>query len=291
MLKAFDHDGNEVWSLGLGTWSGVHGFGTSPIVYKEMVILHISQQADKLDEGQKPGQSLMLAFDRRSGKELWRTPLVTDRVCYSVPFVYEPDNGKPELICTSTGNGVFSLDVGTGKENWAIDLFEMRTISSPIMAGGLVFGSNGSGAYAGNYVVAVRPGQQPELVYRLKNSGKFKAPYVPCMVAKGDNVFLLYDRGFASCIDAPSGKIHWFGRIGAAFNGSPVRVRTRIYCIAEDGVVWVIAADPTQLKVLAKNELGEASSSTPAVSGGNMFLRTHSQLFCIGRGNAIAAAK
>jgi len=281
LLKAFDHDGNEEWSVDLGRWVSQHGFGTSPIVYGEMVILHDSQQADQLDPGVQPGESFMLAFDRRTGRELWRTPLVSKNVCYSVPFIFQPPSGRPELVCTSTGNGVFSLDPRTGEENWSIDVFQMRTVNSPIFAGGHIFGSTGSGAYSSNYIVAVKPGKQAEVAFELKNGADFKAPYVPCLIAKDNNVFLFYDRGFASCIDASSGKIHWFERTGGAFSGSPVMAGDRIYCIDEEGDVWVIAADPTKYRLLAKNALGEPSRSTPAISGDKMFLRTESHLICI----------
>ncbi len=291
-LKAFDHDGKENWSRNLGAWVGRHGFGTSPIVYQDMVILHLSQQAGQLEEGEKPGKSFVMAFDRKSGQELWRTPRRSDEdVCYSVPFIYQPDGGPDELVCTSTGAGMFSLDPRTGNENWSIDVFTMRTVSSPITAGGLIFGSTGSGAYAGNYVVAVRGGLQPELVYKLENSASFKAPYVPCLLAMGDNVFLLYDRGFASCVDAKSGQIHWFERSGAQLLASPVLVQDTIFAIDEQGVVWVIAADPTQFRLLAKNDLGEPSRSTPAVSGGRMFLRTHSQLVCVAGQERVASSR
>jgi outer membrane protein assembly factor BamB len=282
-LMALDHDGEQVWSVDLGRWVGQHGFGASPMLYDEMVILHNSQQANKLDPGEQPGDSFMMAFDRKSGQEIWRTPLESVNVCYSVPFIFEPNDGPAELICTSTGNGVFSLNPKTGEENWAVeDAFKMRTVSSPIMAGGLVFGSTGSGGYSGNYVVAVRPGKQAEIAYELSNSSKFKAPYVPSAIANGDKVFLLYDRGFAACIDAPTGEIHWSERTGAAFSGSPIRVRDKIYCIDEEGIVWVFAADHRQYRVLAKNSLGEASQSTPAVSGGRMYLRTMSHLISVG---------
>ena len=102
----------------------------------------------------------MMAFKRKTGQEVWKTPLESKNVCYSVPFIYEPKGGKPELVCTCTGNGMFSLDPLTGIENWSINdgLFQMRTVASPITVAGLIFGSNGSGAYASNYVVAVRPG-------------------------------------------------------------------------------------------------------------------------------------
>ena len=59
-------------------------------------------------------------------------------------------------------------------------------------------------------------------------------------------------------------------------------VYDRIYCIDEEGEVWVIAADPAQYRLIAKNALGEASKSTPAVAGNKMFLRTESHLICIG---------
>lgn len=285
-LKAFTHDGDPVWTRDLGRWVGQHGFGTSPILFENLVILHNSQQAEQVAPGQQPGQSRMMAFDRQTGRPVWETPLNTVRVSYSVPMIRHPPGQPAELICTNTGQGVFSLDPRTGRQNWALgDAFEMRVCSSPIVAGGYVFGTNGSGAYAGNFLVAVKPGPRPSLAYKLTNSRDFKAPYVPCAVARGDAVFLVYDRGFASCIDAPTGRVHWCERTGANFSGSPVLVGDRIYAIDEDGVVWVIAADTAEYRLLAKNPLGEASRATPAVAGGKMFLRTYSQLFCIS-GNA-----
>ena len=59
----------------------------------------------------------------------------------------------------------------------------------------------------------------------------------------------------------------------------------------EDGVVWVIAAEEREYKLLAKNELGEPTRSTPAVSGGQLFLRTYSHLICVGGKEAVAAAR
>jgi len=282
-LKAFDHAGKEVWSLDLGPWQSQHGFGTSPIIFEDLLILHNSQQANQLKEGEKPGESTMMAFNRKTGAEVWSVPLESMNVCYSVPFIYEPKSGPPELVCTSTGNGMFSLDPRTGKTNWALNdgLFEMRTVASPITVSGLIFGSTGSGRYASNYIVAVLPGKKPEVKYKLKNSGSFKAPYVPCYIAKEDLVFFIYDKGFASCVDAASGKIHWNERVPGNFSGSPVRVDDRIFIVDEDGVVFVFAADK-QFKILAQNDLGEPSRSTPAVSGGRLYLRTYSHLISIG---------
>jgi outer membrane protein assembly factor BamB len=93
--------------------------------------------------------------------------------------------------------------------------------------------------------------------------------------------FLWGDGGIVTCIDAPTGKIHWRERIGGIFYGSPIRVGDRIYCISLDGDVVVIAASP-EYKLLARNPLGEASQATPAIADGKMYLRTLSHLISIG---------
>ena len=140
-----------------------------------MVILHNSQQANQLDEGEKPGDSFMMAFDRKTGKGRWRTPLVSMNVCYSVPFIYTNTEGQDELVCISTGNGVFSLDPDTGEKNWAVEgVFSMRTVGSPIAAGGLIFGGTGSGAYAGNYIAAVKPGRSQNLSMKSRTAAALR---------------------------------------------------------------------------------------------------------------------
>jgi outer membrane protein assembly factor BamB len=281
VLKAFDHDGQEMWSRDLGPFTSENGYGASPMVLDEMVILHHSQQSEQLEPGQQPGQSRMLAVDRQTGRDVWETPLKTGRVHYAVPFVYQPVGESRQLVCAGGEQGVFSLDPTTGQELWSIDVFEMRVCSSPILAGGHVLASNGSGAMSGNFIVGVKPGPHPVLAYKLPNSRDFKAAYVPCMIAQGDNVYLVYDRGFISSINAPTGKVNWCERTGGSFCGSPVLVDGRIYAVDEDGIVWVVAADPDEYRLLAKNSLGEGSRATPAISGGKMYLRTYSQLICV----------
>ena len=191
-LKAFDHSGNEVWSRHLGTWTSQHGFGSSPIVYEDLVILSNQQQTEQLEPGQTPGKSYMQAFDRRSGEDRWQTPRTTTRVCYSTPCIYQPRSGRPQLLCYSTGDGFYSLDPQNGTPNWAVPAFDMRTVNSPIVVGDLVLGGNGSGG-GGNYLVALRLSEKPEVAYEVKLPRK--APYVPTPIARDDLVFLFCDNG------------------------------------------------------------------------------------------------
>lgn len=276
VLKALDHDGNEVWSNDLGSFTSQHGFGTSPIVFQDMVILNNSQQAEQLAPAQKPGHSYIVAFDAATGAVRWKTPRTTTRACYTTPCIYQPAGSDPQLVCYNTADGIFSLDAQTGKPLWGIDVFKMRNVNSPIIVGDLVFGSNGSGG-GGNYLVAVHAGNQPKLAYKVDK----QAPYVSTPVAHDDLVFLFYDRGIVSCIQAADGKLVWRERVSKSFSGSPIVVGDKLYCIDDDGVVFVLAAG-RQFRQLARNPLGEPSRATPAVSGGRMFLRTESHLYCIG---------
>ncbi len=276
-LCALDHEGNEVWAKNLGTWVSQHGFGSSPIVHEDLVILFNSQQAEELDPGQKPGRSEMMAFDAATGELRWSQPRTTTRVCYSTPCIYYPKDGPPELIGCNTGDGIFSLNPRTGRPNWSLQVLDMRSVASPIVVGDLVLASNGVGGFASNYLVAVRGGASPREAYRVTK----KAGYVPTPIARGDLVFTFFDGGFAKCFEAATGEEIWSKRLTAGFSGSPVLVRDKLYCIDDKGDVLVLAAD-REFRELARNSLGEPSRATPAVSGGRMFLRTESQLFCIG---------
>src|SRR5687768_5005237 len=97
-LVALDHQGSEVWRKNLGRWVSQHGFGTSPILFGDLVILNNAQDDESPKTNEPPGESFMLAFDRKTGKEVWRTPLKAEVVSYSVPFIHELPGGKSEVI-------------------------------------------------------------------------------------------------------------------------------------------------------------------------------------------------
>jgi len=269
-LAALSHDGEKKWMRDdLGEYSSQHGFGSSPTLVGDMLILPI------LQKGEDTSLSKVMAFNKSDGKTIWMTPRVSGKASYSLPCLRESPDGRELLLCSTT-HGMFGLDLKTGKENWAVkDAFSMRTVSSPLLVGDIVFGSTGSGG-GGNYVVAIDL-QTKSVKYEIKK----QAPYVPTPVAHGDLVFLWSDKGIVTCIDAVSGESYWSERVGGNFSGSPVRAGDKIYCIAEDGVVVVLAASK-EYKMICKTGLGEDSRSTPAIANGKMFLRTYSKLFCVG---------
>ncbi|MCG8584068.1 MAG: PQQ-like beta-propeller repeat protein, partial [Pirellulales bacterium] len=196
-LVALDHDGKELWRADLGKFVARHGAGTSPVVHGGLVFVNNLQQGSKLKPGEKAGVSSVLAVDAETGDIRWQVDRKSTAVAYSTPCVAMSPDGREQLLLTSQSHGMTSYDLLTGRINWEMPVFNLRTVSSPLVAGKLAIGTSGSGG-GGNRLVAIDvSGTKPTKKYEINRS----APYVPTPVAKDDLLFLSYDRGVASCVD------------------------------------------------------------------------------------------
>lgn len=271
VVTALTHDGEEKWTANLGPYESQHSCGTSPILFEDMVIIGNEQD----------GASSIVALDSKTGTVRWQTGRRTAVTAYSTPMVYEPEGSAPQLIFNSQAHGISAVDARTGRPLWEAPVLTKRSCSSPILAGGHLIGSCGSGG-GGNYLVAVRPGgsgdvSQTHLAYKIDRS----APYVPTPVTNGDLMFLWNDKGIVSCVDSTSGELLWQKRVGGNYFGSPIRVRDRIYCMSADGECVVLAAT-SEFRELARVPMGEGSHSTPSICDGRLYLRTFGHLLCVG---------
>jgi outer membrane protein assembly factor BamB len=273
-LLALTHDGKDVWRRDLGRYESEHGGGTSPIIFEELVVLNNGQT----------GKCSLLAVDRKTGKTAWEIERhgedVDGRPAYSVPLVYQPDGGTPQILFSDNwARGITSVDPKTGQVLWqARGVLSERCVSSPILVGGLIVASCGSDVPA--QVTAVRPpanGAGAKAAWTCDKS----PPYVPTPVAKDDLLFLWNDSGTVTCLRAATGEKVWREKVGSEFLGSPVRVGDRLYCMSRQGDCFVVAAGE-EFELLGRNPLGEGTHATPAVAGGVLYLRTFSHLISLG---------
>lgn len=287
-LYAYSRDGQPLWQRQLGSWSGTHGFGTSPTVIGGQLILFNSQQADQLDPSQTAGQSRMMAFDLDTGNDLWSTPLETTNPCYGVPALYRGASGagegvvndRSQIIGANKGNGLFGLALHSGEMLWSLDVFNKRCCSSPLVIGNLVIGTCGSGG-GGNVLSAVRiptqPGEDAEEVFRISSG----APYVPTSVVKDGLLFTISDAGIASCFDIQDeGRKLWSQRMGGNFGASPIIVGEQLLMISLDGAAHVTTASRDRDHV-SEFDLGGRVGATPAYTSGRLLLRVGTKLHCL----------
>jgi outer membrane protein assembly factor BamB len=130
-------------------------------------------------------------------------------------------------------------------------------------------------------LLAIRAsGGKAEVIWRENNS----IPEVPSPLLYQGRLFLIRNGGVVSCLDAATGKIIYRARVGApgAYFSSPIAAAGRVYLASSEGVVTVISAEGNELKVLARNEVGEEMIATPAIVGDVIYVRTAWGLWAFG---------
>jgi outer membrane protein assembly factor BamB len=278
-VEALSLAGEPLWHVDLGPYAAEHGFGASPAIWRDVVIVPIDQD----------GPSAVVALDARTGRERWRSARESNITAYSTPLVIDrAADGLSQVVLASTAHGLTGLDPATGAVLWETRCFPRRTVSSPILAGPLVVGTCGDGGGA-NLLVAVPlptpPASAaaplaPAAAYTLDRS---VAPYVPTPVCSGTRLYLWGDRGVVTCVQAATGEIVWRGRVGGSFSASPVVVGGAVVNVSADGEIVAIA-DGAAFEVLGRGSLGETCRASPAVAGGTIFFRSTRRLFALTEG-------
>lgn len=275
VVKALTHSGDEVWTRSLGRYVSSHGFGTSPILVDGKLILLNSQDALELPAGVEPGEDSMIAMDCKSGKTIWETALPTKTVCYGVPCVRRVGS-QTELVCSTTGQGMFALDVNNGSLLWSHDCFKLRVCSSSLLLGNILIGSQGNGGGKDNRLVAFDLESKKELFNITRAS-----PYVPTPVSVDGLLFLWSDvSGIATCVELATGTSLWSNRIGGDYSSSPVVLGNKLINVSQDGVVNILAAS-REFQKLGSVETGRAVRATIAADNEHILLRTESELLIV----------
>ena len=271
-LVCYDMDGKEAWRASPGTFKSVHGFCSSPLLYKDLVIVNYDQD----------DVAFIVAYDKATGKERWRADRPNRTRSYCAPIIRDAA-GKTQMVLTGS-KCVASYDPATGKQHWIIDGPTEQFVASPVFAEGLFFITGG---YPQHHFLAIRPdgsGNVTQTHIAWHDDSDFKAvSYVPSPIAHGKYFFVVSDVGVASCLEAKTGKCLWREQLGRHHWPSPVSAENHLYFLDDDGNTFVLDAGP-KFEVLAKNPIAEECYASPAISHGQIFLRTVTNLWCIGSG-------
>lgn len=270
-IHCFDLDGNPLWSNTLGDFSGPWGTAASPVFAGELVI----------QNGDAQGESFLVAFDRRTGKPVWRTARGEKPMGgWSTPVQIQAGT-RSELVINSE-QGVDAYDPASGEPLWHCSGFNGRGEPMPVFAHGLLFVVNGK---AGD-VYAVRPGGSGDVsqTHRAWHTSRPKVRDISSPIVVGDFLFAIDMKGNAATYDARSGLVLWSERIPGAYSASPIESGGLIYLNNEAGETIVIRPGP-KLELVSRNSLGDRpgelfrASITPM--NGRLYLRSNRAMYCV----------
>ncbi len=272
VISAYDFDGNKVWEKSPGRFYSVHGFCSSPILYKDKVIVNGDQDAE----------AYIVALDKTTGAEKWRINRPNRLRSYCVPIIVEA-GGKTQMVL-SGGLDVTSYDPETGAPIWIIKGPTQQYVASLVYGDGLFFLTAGFPDY---HNMAIRPDGKGDItnshiVWHESKTKAINASYVPSPLAVGKFFYMISDKGYLSCFGAQTGKRTFIEQLGRHHSASPILADGHVYMSDDDGITYVLKNDGT-FTVVSRNPLGDECYASPAVSNGQIFIRTLHHLYCIGK--------
>jgi outer membrane protein assembly factor BamB len=275
------NDGNIAWQPRVGPFVSEWGYASSPVLYKDLVIVAGDNRGSPADD-EKTLTSYLAAVHRGTGEIAWRVrrPLAPN---YGTPVVARLA-GRDQLLLSGQG-AITSYDPATGRELWFCRWSAERSGQSVAFGGDCVYAS---ATWRRAEIVCVRADGSGDVTdsHVVWRHGR-GACDVPSPLYHDGRLYLLNDGGLVNCLDAATGRPVWQQRLGGAFSASPVLAGDHILAADEDGTTHVFAAGP-QFRLLATNPLNDPLLASPALSGDRIFLRGRNTLWCVGPGAAPA---
>ena len=275
-LFALDLDGRLLWEKDLGDMRAKHGHGegSSPVLHGNTLVVNWDHE----------GQSFVVALDKSTGKELWRTGR-EEVTSWSSPIVVE-HGGRDQVIVAGTGR-VRGYDLATGEVIWECGGLSHNIVASPVARQGMVFlGSS----YEKRAMLAIRlEGAEGDIsgTDRVAWMRRRSTPYVPSPLLYGEWLYFLnHYQGFLVRVRAETGEepLRPF-RLSGLYDvySSPVGAAGRVYITGREGATLVFDHTKEPPEFLVLNRLEDRFSASAAVVDGEIYLRGEHYLYCIAR--------
>ncbi len=265
IVGCYDFDGQRVWQKSPGRFASVHGFCSSPLLYKDTVIVNCDHDGD----------GYVVSLAKSDGGQRWRIDRPNKTRSYCAPLIVDTAGGKEMVM--SGSKCVAGYDPDTGKRLWLIDGPTEQFVSSPVYLDGLFFLTAGFPTY---HYMAIRPDGEVAWHHKVKNSRE--GAYVPSPIASDKWFFAVSDDGILNCFAAKRGEWKWKQQLGKHHSASPLKAGDLLYYTADSGDTYIIKAGES-FELIGVNPLGEDVRGSPAAADGQIFLRGDKHLFCIGK--------
>lgn len=289
---AYDLEGNELWTKDVGSRSDSKKWGSasSPVVCGDLVIVPAVAES-----------RAVYGLNKKTGKQEWSCPSDAMDNTWSTPMVINVDDDRSDIVI-GVPNELWAINPKTGKLAWlAAGVANEQTgfYTSPTISDGVIYASVGGRSGGGS--IAVRAGGKKDVSdshvqWKSKTSASFSSP-----VVFGGHMFTVARGGFLEVSDSKTGKslkklrfestdssrpknAGGRSRFGSADYGSPVIAGDKLYFTKGNGETFVFNAD-AECEQIAANKLTddkEIFSGTPAISNGQLLIRSSKFLYCVG---------
>jgi outer membrane protein assembly factor BamB len=265
-------DGDVVWKTTELKYAPVHGNGGSPILVDDMLVV-------SCDGGD---QEFIVALNQSNGEIRWKTDRtathLSKKFAFGTPLLIEVD-GKRQIVSQGAG-AVYGYRPEDGSMIWKVDYKDgYSVIPRPVFAHGLVYISSG---YNKPILYAIDPSGEGDITAtHVKWVLDREAPHTPSPLVVGDELYLVSDRGIATCLDARTGEVHWTERLEGKFSASPLFADDLIYYQAEEGET-IIVRPGKEYQEVGRNQLEPRTFASFAVVDSSLLIRTEKQLYRIG---------
>ncbi len=269
-IYCYDLNGKKIWNKELPLLTTMFGEGGSPALAGNAIIVVSDQQ----------GESLIFAFDKKTGDLLWKQARDED-TSHATPIPVTVD-GKLQVIINAT-NFIRSYDVQTGEVIWQCSGQTRNVIPTPVVGFGMVFCTSG---FRGSALQAIKLGRTGDLTNSDAIAWQVNeaTPYVPSPLLYDGRIYVCsVNQEIISCYDAKTGTPHFVKQKMDEIKGiyaSLTAADGRIYFVGRNGVSYVLKPSD-QYEVLAINTLDDKFDCSPAFVGDEMYLKGKQNLYCI----------
>ena len=279
---ALDFNGNIVWTNSEVKFYSHHGLGASPILDGELLLMPFDGSSD--GENNKVGwkipwdQAVLMAYDRKTGKVVWRGRRGLSRLSHVTPAIL--GSGDSRRIISNAGDVVQAFEPVAGKRLWSVYSKGEGVTPSLVFGDGLIFTASG---FEEPTIRAIRPGGSGDVTKtHIAWEQKKGVPTLSSLLYLKPYLYAVTAEGVITCFQAATGKMISQDRIGGKHWSSPIYADGHIYIVNEEGLATVVKVDP-KFRTVARNNIPEHTQATIAISHGQIFLRTAGNLYCIGK--------
>lgn len=315
-LVAFDFAGKKLWERNLGPFAFQWTFSSSPLLHDGRLIMQILQRDVAVRGRGKPtgNESYLLAIDPATGRDLWRSIRPSDAVAESreafstpLPFTHQ---GRQEIVVVG-GDCITGHDPANGRELWRWGTWNptrighWRLVPSPTVGAGVILAcgpknapvyavkAGGSGTLSHRNLAwqsHVQPTEDAAEAAPSVNERDLTTDVPTPLFYEGRFYILNGTKRKLFCVNPADGSVIWSGDLGgrSVFQTSPTAADGKIYLMNFDADVFVVQAGGTEFKLLHSANFRDEGDDTRhrssvAISQGNLYVRTGTKLYSLGR--------